>query len=171
MNTDNDSEDVRIEGSWEPQAKCKLNGKDHRLPKRFIKNNGIHTIENPKLYDEIVKWLRRGYEVRLFDSIRLYHYAETDLKSMGIVAQVLRGTRVRECCKDLPLKIVRGKQASTAEEALEAQRRNYEEANQPDEAEEETDPVLVELPEVTPDTVIRCPRCNTRIRVGKKISA
>ena len=92
--------------------------------------------------------------MRLFGgSVRLYHCVDKELRTMYVAAATIADSRVRSCVHDIEFDFVRkGERKSIADVMdMELHRRN------------EAD----EMPHITPDTVVECPGCGARFRVGK----
>ena len=165
MKNENRNEEARYEGvnwdsEWKPKVKMKCAGDNQ--PKRKVLTKG-----NREVYcdlGEIRKLLRQGYEVRLCEPggecfLRIYPYLGTDLKTMYAVSKSM--TPLSRCLADKKVRVVfRGKEYTNPEDAAAA----FDETRYHREDEGE------ELAEVTPDTVVKCPKCGNRFRVGRALA-
>ena len=152
------NDDLRLECvNWDAEqpATLKSKGRNHAVSRKVLTKakHPISLISNE--IDRATELLRQGYEVRLattdgVDAIRLYPCVETDMKTMSVAAATMdpfRGT--------LADKRVRFTHRGHEVTRNEARRLNETKASEP---------------RVTPDTLVKCPKCGTRFRVGKKLA-
>ena len=138
----------------------KKNSDDHKSVRRKVITRGVTKIyvNMTAIHDAI----RQGYEVRLVgngfgDAIRLFPCLSHDYDRLFVAAQTMGD--FRECIADKNVQFFRGGKRTTANEYVELkaeQTKIYEQEK---------------AEQVTPDTLITCPRCGNRFRVGRKIGA
>ena len=167
MNKQNKNNEARYEGvnwdsEWKPKVKMKCAGDNQ--PKRKVLTKG-----NREVYcdlGEIKKLLRQGYEVRLREPggecfLRIFPWLGKDLKTMYAKSQCM--VPLSGCLADKKVRVVfRGKEYANPEDAAAA----FEETRY----HREDDGDGEELEQVTPDTVVKCPKCGNRFRVGRAIA-
>ena len=158
MNTN--ANETRLEGAnWdEPVVKVRRNGNMGNV-KRKVLTKGVKVLNVGAVLKQVKELLRQGYEVRLaddygMDAVRLFPLAKPDCKSMYAAAQTM-GT-FRQCLMGKKLRVRHGeheiKSAEAAAMVKEAAVRK-----------EQNDKRMW----ITPDTVVRCPKCGTEFRVGR----
>ena len=169
MSKENKNKEARYEGvnwdsEWKPKARMKCAG-DNR-PKRKVLTKGEREIYCD-FFGDITRLLRQGYEVRLREPgakapfLRIYPYLGTDLKTMFAVAKSM--IPLSRCLADKKVRVVfRGKEYTNPEDAAAA----YEETRY----HREDDGDGEELEQVTPDTMVKCPKCGNRFRVGRALA-
>ena len=147
---------------WDkPKVNIVGNGKGHAPARKVPTPNGVRRIECARLLDEAHGLLRAGCEVRIAsrrfgEAVRLIPMMATDLVTMQVCAQAMGRFR-DETLADKRARLVRlGKEVSgqAAADYMSARRA-------------ETPP----SGEVTPDQMVKCPKCGTRFRVGRRIAA
>ena len=168
MKNENRNEEARFEGvnwdsEWKPKVKMKCAGDNQ--PKRKVLTKG-----NREVYcdlGEIRKLLRQGYEVRLREPgaketfLRIFPVLGTDLKTMYAACKAM--SPLSGCLADKKVRVVfRGKEYANPEDAAAA----FEETRY----HREDDGDGEELEQVTPDTVVKCPKCGNRFRVGRALA-
>ena len=178
MNNENKDTEARFEGvnwdeDWKPKVQMHAHG--DQQPIRKVLTKGVREV----YCDEFVlikKLLRQGYEVQLREPgakesfLRVYPLLGTDLKTMYARAQAM--LPLSTCIADKKVKMVfRGKEYTKPEDASAAigetrYRRDNDGKNGEYDGEEDGE----KLPSVTPDTVVKCPKCGTRFRVGRALS-
>ena len=150
-------DDLRLECvNWDAEqpVTLKSKGRNHAVSRKVLTKakHPISLISNE--IDRAAELLRQGYEVRLAstdgrDAVRLYPCVETDMKTMFVAAATMdpfRGTLADKRVRFTH----RGREVTRSE----ARRLNDAKAAEP---------------HVTPDTVVECPKCGHRFRVGKKL--
>lgn len=167
MSKTKENQEARYEGvnwdsEWKPKAKMKCAGDNP--PVRKVLTKGEREIQCD-LFGDIKRLLRQGYEVRLREPganapfLRIYPYLGTDLKTVYAVAKSM--IPLSGCLADKKVRVVfRGKEYAKPEDASAA----YEETRY------RREDGGGELAEVTPDTVVKCPKCGNRFRVGRSIA-
>ena len=140
--------------------------------KRYVKTNGIITgeqlaaemaLDNETLMhvvDEIVRIVKAGYEVRLGhteeDCVRFYPLLDKECKKMLLIAQTIGG--MRESVSKLKFSVYRKgmeiDEEETEQEISQAKRKHE----------------LHQVVSVTPDTMVTCPKCGTKFRVGRALT-
>lgn len=161
----NGKDDARLAGTnWdEPVVRVRRSGtlSSSRIRKKVL-TRGVYRIPFYRAtQQEIIKYLRRGYEVRLTDggesdAIRLFPCMDKNLSSMYVSAQTMGD--FRKCIGDKKVKIVHGEKEISKCDAAKMDQ-------EVSEAHEEIKQRLA----VTPDTVVTCPKCGTEFRVGKQL--
>ena len=150
------SKETIIKGKWRATAGYASNGRTNLVPRRFVRNRGVREIEDRRLEWKITDLLRSGYEVRLFGgSVRLYHCVDREYRTMYVAARTMADSRLRSCVHDIGFDFVReGRMKSAADVMdMELDRRNAAD----------------EMPHITPDTIVECPECGAKFRVGKNL--
>lgn len=174
MNTESKNDEARFEGvnwdeDWKPKVQMHAHG--DQQPVRKVLTKGVREV----YCDEFVlikKLLRQGYEVQLREPgakdsfLRVYPLLGTDLKTMYARAQAM--LPLSTCIADKKVKMVfRGKEYTKPEDASAAiDETRYRRENGEYDGEEDGE----KLPSVTPDTVVKCPKCGTRFRVGRALA-
>ena len=152
-----------VTANWEAEATVTRHGR--RGAKKFVRTKDVVRIDNPLMERSVIDALRRGGDVRLFGgSVRLYPILDEEL-GLVVCAQVLLGTAIRDCLKDIQPKFVKGKDRE--EQSREEVVKLCEEANA---KRRESESWARTLSHVTPDMVIVCDRCGHEMRVGKKLT-
>ena len=170
MNKQSKNNEARYEGvnwdsEWKPKARMRSSGAD--APQRKVLTKGVR--EQCCDLGAIKRLLRQGYEVRLREPgaketfLRIFPVLGTDLKTMYAACKAM--SPLSGCLADKKVRVVfRGKEYANPEDAAAA----FEETryHREDEGENSGE----ELAEVTPDTVVKCPKCGTRFRVGRALA-
>ena len=133
----------------EASIKIARRSKGHALGRKVL-TKGEYRVELP-YYADIGGALRKGYEVRLTidgkDVVRLFPLVEQDMKTMVVSAQTMGKFRT-DTYVGKKTRIVRKSGEMSVEEA-----KNLND----------------EYVHVSPDTMVECPKCGHRFRVGKKL--
>ena len=150
-------DDLRLECvNWDAEqpVTLKSKGRNHAVSRKVLTKakHPISLISNE--IDRAAELLRQGYEVRLattdgVDAVRLYPCVETDMMTMFVAAATMgpfRGTLADK----------RVRFTHRGHEVTRSEARRMNEAK-------------VAESRVTPDTVVECPKCGHRFRVGKKL--
>ena len=147
--------------NWDrPEVVIEGHGKG-RHPVRKVKTNGVIFLNEDVLMEKVANLLNRGYEVRIgshkFDgAIRLIPVMDTSLTNMNVIAQSM-GIFRTETLKGKSVKLIRkGEEVSRKD----AEDYMFEKRNAP-----------MNFESVTPDTVVKCPKCGYTFRVGARLSA
>ena len=157
--TTNAGEAPRYEGAnWDPEVRYASRGDG--TTKRKVKTKGVRRIDIPgEACGEIAMLLRQGFAVHLHDAgtggalVRFYPVALTDGKSMRVAAQALRP--FTEVIRDKRPVLMHGGEVRSACEfrAFAAGLKAKAVAAQ-----------------VTPDSMVECPRCGFSFRVGRRLA-
>ncbi len=164
-------EGVNWDEDWKPKVQMHAHGNDQ--PVRKVLTKGVREV----YCDEFVlikKLLRQGFEVQLREPgakdsfLRVYPLLGTDLKTMYARAQAM--LPLSTCIADKKVKMVfRGKEYTKPEDASAAiDETRYR--PRPENGEYDGEEDGEKLPSVTPDTVVKCPKCGTRFRVGRALA-
>ena len=146
-----------ITGQWQAKARYDGNGRKNIVPRRFVRNRGTKEIEDRQLERKIVGLLRSGYEVRLFGgSVRLYHCVDKEFSTMYVAASTLADSRLRSCVHDIAFDFVRKDGRHDRQDVIDMELDRRIAAD--------------EMPHITPDTTVECPKCGHRFRVGRKLA-
>ena len=148
--------------NWdEPTVRVNSKGKG-RGPSRKVVTHGLCCIDITAYLRLARLNLRRGREVRFTmaggDAIRLFPVMERSGERMFVCAQTMNAFRT-ETLADKKVRYTRRGEEVSAEavkvftETKKAEIRNGEETA------------------VTPDTMVQCPKCGYRFRVGRRIAA
>lgn len=146
--------------NWDrPEVVIKGNGKGCS-PTRKVKTNGVIFLNEEALLEKVANLLNRGYEVRIgshkFDgAIRLIPVMDTSLTNMNVIAQSM-GIFRTETLKGKSVKLIRRGEEVNFKEASDFM---FEKRNEP-----------TDFESVTPDTVVKCPKCGYTFRVGARLS-
>lgn len=141
-----------IKGKWRAKARYYGSGARQPVPRRYVHNRGIKSIEDRRLEQKITEYLRSGFEVRLFGgSVRLYHCVNKEFNTMYIAATTIADSRVRSCVHDIEFDFVRKDGKHDRQDVIDM----------------ELDRRQAAMLHITPDTVVECPECGTQFRVGK----
>ena len=149
---DNEPLDVTLEkhGSKKPDRKVKVRG---ILREDWLEEEaGLDEGALSRVVDAIKKALRHGYEPRICEAIRFVHMVDADFTSMRVSVQPMGS--FRHVLDGVEFTMRYDGQEMSAEDA-EGLRDGTEES----ETEED---------EVTPDSLVTCPKCHKRFRVGHK---
>ena len=148
------TENETITATWEENAALAALQRHGagRKPAVKVKTKEICRITDGELWFKIKTKLREGCEVRLADAggnefVRFYPLVNIDTDRLYPCAQTMGVFRQTAYEGIVPRYSKRGRQLS--------------------EDEVETAKEIVDLPSVTPDKVVRCPKCGAMIRVGK----
>ena len=159
----NENGEPRVEGEWDAEVSIKRQkDRTHQSMARKVLTNGVVKIPiyslscNSKV---ISNYLRCGKEVMMTDErekpiIRLFPCMNSDFTEMYVSAQTLG---------DFRHKTLEGIKWHTSYHGL---FRTNNEVRELNEVERKAN-AKRKFIEVTPDTVIECPKCGTEIRVGK----
>ena len=145
-------------GKWEATVSLSSKGINRADMRRKVRTNGIRRIDASDIIADAMNQLRAGFEVRLKDAegddaIRLYPCLDADYSEMFAAAQTMG--EFRHGLKDIGFTMKRSGNYANREEATAARAR--------------TKALKVRRQNVTPDTIIVCPKCGTEIRVGKTL--
>lgn len=145
-------------GKWEATVSLSSKGSNRADMRRKVRTNGIRRIDASDIIADAMNQLRAGFEVRLKDAegddaIRLYPCLDADYTEMFAAAQTMG--EFRHGLKDIGFTMKRSGNYANREEATAARAR--------------TKALKVRRQNVTPDTIIVCPKCGTEIRVGKTL--
>ena len=145
-------------GKWEATVSLSSKGSNRADMRRKVRTNGIRRIDASDIIADAMNQLRSGFEVRLLDAerkeaIRLYPCLDADYTEMFAAAQTMGD--FRHGLKDIGFTMKRSGNYANREEATAARAR--------------TKALKVRRQNVTPDTIIVCPKCGTEIRVGKTL--
>jgi len=150
--------ETRFTAEWEPEVHLESQGPNRKDMRRKIVNKGIYRIELDEQLEEALDKLRKGYEVRFTrndeDALRLYEVVDRECKVMTVVAQTMG--IYRQLLRHLKLKRFIRKGEKIKESAARAEIA-------------ETKKVAEERVNVSPDSVVKCPKCGNEFRVGKKL--
>ena len=154
----NENGEPRVEGEWDAEVSIKRK-KDwtHQSMARKVKTNKMYKIHAS--FAEVKEKLRQGYEVVLADLkgngvLRLFPCMNSNFTEMYVSAQTLG---------DFRHKTLEGIKWHTT---YCGQDRSNDEVRELNDAVREEN-AKRKFIEVTPDTIIECPKCGTEIRVGK----
>ena len=151
--------------NWDkPEVNITSHGRGCTPARKVSTPNGKRLIDATDLLDEAHGLLRAGYEVRLTskrfgEAVRLMPMMAPDLVTMQVYAQALDKFRDRTLAEKRARLVRLGREVSAKEAAA------YMSAKRA-----ETPPEAGEV-EVTPDSTVKCPKCGTRFRVGRRIAA
>jgi hypothetical protein len=174
MKNENRNEEARYEGvnwdEWKPKVRMYAHGSDQPIRKVLTRGERILDCS---MFSEIKKLLRQGFEVQLREPgtdksfLRIYPTLGTDLKTMYAASKAM--TPLSHCLNDKKARMVfRGKEYTKPEDAAGAiEETRY---RREDEGEDEGENNGEEMPSVTPDIMVKCPKCGTRFRVGRAIA-
>ena len=146
-------------GKWEATVSLSSKGSNRADMRRKVRTNGIRRIDASDIIADAMNQLRAGFEVRLIDAdrneaIRLYPCLDADYTEMFAAAQTMG--EFRHSLKDIGFTMKRSGNYANREEATAARARR-------------TTAIRARRQNVTPDTIIVCPKCGTEIRVGKTL--
>ena len=146
-------------GKWEATVSLSSKGSNRADMRRKVRTNGIRRIDASDIIADAMNQLRAGFEVRLLDAerkdaIRLYPCLDADYTQMFAAAQTMG--EFRHGLKDIGFTMKRSGNFANREEATEARARR-------------SSAIKARRQNVTPDTIIVCPKCGTEIRVGKTL--
>ena len=146
--------------NWENEIPMNFqrNGKKHNIIRKVVTKGIYHSLLSLKMPDWITA-LRAGNEVRICNEvgesqIRLFPVVLADMKTVVVAAQVMKDSVLRNCLNDKKVKLVRRK--DDIKTISDAKRLN-----------DEQNKFINSLVCVTPDKVVKCPKCGTKFRVGK----
>lgn len=134
-----------------------------KKPARKVVTKGVSHVMVNVSHSVIVDKLRKGYEVRLEfsgsgqDAIRLFPFMAPDLKHMEVKADTMGAFRTATLADKKAVFARMGKHVSKSD----VEEFVREKVNQRMGGESESD-------YVTPDTMVTCPRCGYKFRVGRK---
>ena len=144
--------DVSLEkhGNKKPDRKVKVRGilRDAWLEKEA----GLEAGSVQRLVEAITKALRHGYEPRMAESVRFVHLVDADFTNMRVSVQPMGS--FRDCLEGVSFRLRYGGREVSAEEA--------------DGLRDQESGIGDPETEVSPDSMITCPKCHKRFRVGKK---
>lgn len=162
MKSEKNEANGRFEGAnWdEPVVKVNRHGKTGVIDRKVL-TKGVKRLYLAPLVRAIKDALRQGMEVRFMDEkdaevLRIFPIASKDCRSMYPVAQMMKTAKSWLSDKKLRVSHAGHEIGEAGVKALvrEAARRR------------EQSKVLC----VTPDTMVKCPNCGTRFRVGKVLA-
>ena len=154
----NENGEPRVEGEWDAEVKItKSRDKTHKAMRRKVKTKRLCRVCFDSNFTK--RKLRQGYEVILTDRdghnvLRLFPCMNTDFTEMYVSAQTLG---------DFRHKTLEGIKWHTTYCGSDRSNDEVRELNE-DERSINKERKFIE---VTPDTIIECPKCGTEIRVGK----
>jgi len=142
---------------WEASVHATLQGPGRADMKRKVRTRGVKTIDVLDLFEETLIYLRKGYEVRLTsqcdgEAIRLYPCLDADYKTMFVAAMTMGS--FRQSIGDIPFRMEHCGETVDPTTECEAKQRKAE-------------TIRETRRNVTPDTVVTCPKCGNEFRVGK----
>ena len=156
----NNSKNNRYEGTnWDPVVTVKRHGVQPSTHRKVL-TRGIKQLDAAELLAQAITLLRQGYEVRLTDEegnegLRMYPCMNSDFSGMFAAAMTLG--ELRECLHDKKaIAKNRGKVVDGEELAKEQRSRHLAHVER--------------MAEVTPDSVVQCPKCGHKFRVGKSLT-
>ena len=148
--------------NWDrPTVKVKSHGRG-AMPARKVVTRGTKTIECGGILESAAKMLREGYEVRLArkgeTAVRLIPMIDAKTNGMYVDARTLVGAFRDGTLADKTARFVRfGREVSAEAVGEFVDRKKSEKRGGED--------------EVTPDTLVTCPKCGYRFRVGRRMAA
>lgn len=157
----NENGEPRVEGEWDAEVRiARKKDTTHKAMRRKVKTNKKYKIHAS--FAEVKEKLRQGYEVVLADLkgndvLRLFPCMNTDFTEMYVSAQTLG---------DFRHKTLEGIKWHTTYHGSD---RSNDEVREMNDYERQAN-TKRKFIEVTPDTVIECPKCGTEIRVGKALA-
>lgn len=151
--------------NWDSEVPMRVKHNGQKRPTaRKVVTKGVCRSFMPEL--NIQDWidaLRAGNEVRICDGlnepqIRLFPIVLKDMKTVVVSAQVMKDSALRKCLNDKKVKLVRDKddEIKTINDAKKVSDEQYRFINS--------------LVCVTPDKVVKCPKCGTKFRIGKYLN-
>lgn len=145
-------------GKWRAKVSAKSSGPHRADMRRKVMTRGVKTIDVLDLFEEAKLLLRQGYEVRLAsendgEAIRLYPCLDANYAQMFVAAMTMGG--FRQSVGDIPFCMVHCGETVDLEEERVAKERKAETIRRQSRQ------------NVSPDTVVTCPKCGTEFRVGK----
>ena len=146
-------------GKWEATVSLISKGRNRADMCRKVRTNGTKRIDAADIIADAMNQLRGGFEVRLLDAegneaIRLYPCLDADYTEMFAAAQTMG--EFRHGLKDIGFTMERAGSCANREEATAARARRSR-------------AIKARRLNVTPDTIVVCPKCGTEIRVGKTL--
>ena len=150
--------------NWDkPTVRVKSHGKGH-LPARKVVTRGVIRVDASVLLESVRATLRSGYEVRLVrdgnDAVRFIPMMDKESDTMLVNARAMGS--FRDCT-------LADKKARYIQYGSEV---SYEEVQS------FTEMKKAEIPDrggdiksVTPDTIVKCPKCGYSFRVGRRLAA
>ena len=163
--TMNTKQETRVDCSnWDPVTNVKKSGNSGHLPRKLV-GRGVAVISNrttDALLRKIEENARMGIETRLAYSdgkwgVRFIQMVGSDLKRIEVVAKVSKDSPLGTCLADKkPILVHRGRQLDDREAA---------------ELVKEARAKRKDRVCVTPDTMVKCPKCGFEFRVGRKEAA
>jgi len=148
----NRGDEPRFVGTnWEPEVRVKKRGAARGDMGRKVITTGTVTLECDQLIGRIVILLRQGKEVRLGDALRIFPCMLSDLKTMSVSTQAMKGLTSTLADKSARV-VAKGNVVSGGEVAKAARQRHRE------------------YVEITPDTTVICNVCGNRIRIGRRLA-
>ena len=156
----NENGEPRVEGEWDAEVSIRRNkDRTHQSMARKVKTKKLIRVRFDT--DFTKRKLRQGYEVILTDRdghnvLRLFPCMNTDFTEMYVSAQTLG---------DFRHKTLEGIKWHTTYYGFARSNNEVRELNE-DEREANAKRKFIE---VTPDTIINCPKCGTEIRVGRAL--
>ena len=150
----------RVTAEWECQAKVARNGTAKSALRRKVLTKGV--IGVAVRTDFLKQALRKGYEVRYTDAdgnplFRVFPVLSADCRRIWAAAQAMKPF-TEEAYEGIRPKCLHGGKAMAEGEVDELRRAAFV-ANRAAKA--------FRMQEVTPDTVVQCPNCGNRFRVGR----
>ena len=162
--TTNETNDTRYTAEWEPVAKVKSNGRTCPTLKRKVLTRGVKEYHQGDILRLIVNDLRQGYEVRLCDCageafLRIFPVLGKDCKRLFAAAQAMEPlSRSLDGIKPTIHHGGRAIREGETEDMVRKAHVAYAKSK------------AFTVPEVTPDTMVTCPKCGTTFRVGRALA-
>ena len=158
----NKNTEERIEGDW-PKVRVRYDHNDNRIKRKVVETR-VKRIPAGDLVKRIVRELRTGASVELLDengdgAIRICAVVGPKLDKM--YASCIAMKPLSHSLNDIGFSIVRGR---GRDEHIESAEKWAEEAKQMAVAAKD------ETPSVTPDSMVTCPKCGTRFRIGRRLA-
>ena len=167
MNTNetNETDDTRYTAEWEPVAKVRKHDKQHGTLKRKVLTRGVKEYADGNLMRQAIRDLRQGYEVRLMNGdgeafLRIFPVLGADCKRLYAAAQAMEP--LSQSLGGIKPTIHHGGRAIREGEVAHLVREAYV-AHAKAKAHD--------VPEVTPSTMVTCPKCGTTFRVGRALAS
>ena len=152
-----DNNDIRFAGvNWDKEQPTTITRNGNKVSRKVVTRK-IVRINASRVIDEIIDQLRQGNEVRLCngdsDAVRFYPCLEKDMKKMFIACSSMGD--FRDSLADKKAKLFRLGEERSAQDMREFQIAVHDEAKL--------------RKNVTPSTIVKCPKCGEEFRVGKQL--